>query len=73
VPLKAGRNEVVLESAAHLEVIRLAAYTLTLADLPASWRVAHQDGWYVVLETGDAGAALAPGGGSAGEPVSGPR
>jgi hypothetical protein len=51
VTLKAGRNEVVLDSAAQLEVIRLAAYSLTLADLPSSWRVAHEDGWYVVLDT----------------------
>ena len=35
VSLKAGRNEVRLESAAQLEVIRVAAYSLTLADLPA--------------------------------------
>jgi hypothetical protein len=36
----------------QLEVIRVAAYSLTMADLPASWRVAHEDGWYVVLDTG---------------------
>jgi hypothetical protein len=51
VSLKAGRNEVRLESAAQLEVIRVAAYSLSLADLPSSWKVAHQDGWYVVLDT----------------------
>jgi hypothetical protein len=55
VPLKAGSNTVRLESAAQLEVIRVAAYSLSRADLPASWRVAHEDGWYVVLDTrGDA-------------------
>jgi hypothetical protein len=51
VPLRAGRNEVRLGSTSQLEVIRVAAYSLTLADLPSSWRVAHQDGWYVVLDT----------------------
>ncbi|MFN8635461.1 MAG: hypothetical protein U0893_16570 [Chloroflexota bacterium] len=51
VALKAGRNEVRLESGAQLEVIRVAAYSLTAADLPASWRVAHDDGWYVVFDT----------------------
>jgi hypothetical protein len=60
VALKAGRNEIVLDSDAQLEVIRVAAYSLTLADLPASWRVAHDDGWYVVLDTrGDGGSAAA--------------
>jgi hypothetical protein len=55
VPLKAGRNTVRLESEAQLEVIRVAAFSLTQADLPASWRVAHDDGWYLVLDTqGDA-------------------
>lgn len=51
VALKAGPNEIVLDSAAQLEVIRVATYSLTLADLPSSWRVAHEDGWYVVLDT----------------------
>jgi hypothetical protein len=51
VTLKAGSNSIQLDSAAQLEVIRVAAYSLTLADLPASWRVAHEDGWYVVLDT----------------------
>jgi hypothetical protein len=51
VQLVAGRNEICLESAAQLEVIRVAAYSLSLADLPPSWRVAHEDGWYVVLDT----------------------
>ncbi len=51
VPLKAGTNTVRLESATQLEVIRVAAYSLTRADLPESWRVAHEDGWYVVLDT----------------------
>ena len=49
VPLRAGRNLVRLESAAQLEVIRFAAYTLALTDLPSEWRVAYEDGWYVVL------------------------
>jgi len=56
VSLKTGRNEVRLESAAQLEVIRVAAYSLTLADLPPTWRVAHEDGWYVVLDTRGAAA-----------------
>jgi hypothetical protein len=56
VALKAGRNEIRFESAAQLEVIRVAAYTLTLADLPASWHVAHEDGWYVVLDTQGGGS-----------------
>ena len=60
VSLKAGRNEVRLESASQLEVIRVAAYSLSLADLPSSWRMAHQDGWYVVLDTRGAAAATAP-------------
>jgi hypothetical protein len=51
VTVKAGHNEIRLESAAQMEVIRVAAYSLTLADLPSTWRVAHQDGWYVVLDT----------------------
>ncbi len=51
VSLKAGRNEIRLESATRLEVIRVAAYSLSLADLPSTWQVAHQDGWYVVLDT----------------------
>jgi hypothetical protein len=51
VQLKAGPNEIKLESAATLELIRIAAYSLTLADLPSTWRVAHDDGWYVVLDT----------------------
>lgn len=51
VPLRAGWNEVRLESDATLEVIRLTAYTLTLADLPPAWQLAHRDGWYVVLDT----------------------
>jgi hypothetical protein len=51
VPLRAGPNEVRLESAAQLEVIRFAAYTLTRADLPAEWQVAYEDDWYVVLRT----------------------
>jgi hypothetical protein len=51
VTLKAGRNVIQLDSTAQLEVIRVAAYSLALADLPPSWRVAHQDGWYVVLDT----------------------
>jgi hypothetical protein len=51
VLLRTGRNEVRLESTSQLEVIRVAAYALTLADLPSSWRVAHQDGWYVALDT----------------------
>jgi hypothetical protein len=55
VSLKAGRNEIVLDSTAQLEVIRVAAYSLTLADLPRGWRVAHDDGWYVVLDTRGAG------------------
>jgi hypothetical protein len=61
VTLNAGRNEVRLESASQLEVIRVAAYSLSLDDLPSSWRVVHQDGWYVVLDTrgGAEAAALA--------------
>lgn len=51
VPLKAGRNEVKLESAAELQLIRVGAYSLTTADLPASWRLAYEDGWYVVFDT----------------------
>jgi hypothetical protein len=51
VQFKAGRNEIRLDSSAQLEIIRVAAYSLTLADLPPSWRVAHDDGWYVVLDT----------------------
>jgi len=58
VPLRAGRNQIQLDSAAQLEVIRVAAYSLTQADLPPTWRVAHEDGWYVVLDTrGDQRAA----------------
>jgi hypothetical protein len=58
VPLKAGRNQIQLDSAAQLEVIRVAAYSLTLADLPPTWRVAHEDGWYMVLDTrGSSGPA----------------
>ncbi|MCC6179118.1 MAG: hypothetical protein IT305_27725 [Chloroflexi bacterium] len=49
VALHAGWNGVMLDSDARLEVIRFAAYTLTLADLPPEWRVAYDDGWYVVL------------------------
>jgi hypothetical protein len=52
VPLRAGRNVVRLESAAQLEVIRFAAYTLSLTDLPPDWTVAYEDGWYVVLSPG---------------------
>jgi hypothetical protein len=52
VPLRAGQNLVQLESASQLEVIRFAAYTLSLADLPSDWHVAYEDGWYVVLRTG---------------------
>ena len=51
VQLKAGQNEIRLESAAQMELIRVSAFSLTQADLPASWRVAHEDGWYVVLDT----------------------
>lgn len=51
VQLRAGRNEILLESAATLELIRVSAYSLTLADLPSTWRVAHDDGWYVVFDT----------------------
>jgi hypothetical protein len=51
VQLKAGRNQVRLESAATLEIIRVAAYSLTPSDLPPTWRVVHTDGWYVVLDT----------------------
>jgi hypothetical protein len=51
VALKSGRNEIRLDSQAQLEIIRVAAYTLTAADLPPSWRVAHEDGWYVVFDT----------------------
>ncbi len=53
VPLRAGPNQVRLESQAQLEVIRFAAYTLTAADLPPGWRTGHQDGWYVVLTRDD--------------------
>jgi hypothetical protein len=60
VQLAAGRNEVRLDSDAQLEVIRIAAYSLALADLPPTWRVAHEDGWYVVLDTrGQAATASA--------------
>lgn len=48
---RAGSNTVRLESAAQLEIVRAAAYSLTRADLPSTWRVAHEDGWYVVLDT----------------------
>ena len=51
VPLRAGWNVVSLESAAQLEVIRFSAFTLDRADIPAGWRVAYEDGWYVVFET----------------------
>jgi len=53
VPLSAGWNQVRLEAAAQLEVIRVAAYSLSLANLPPAWRVAYEDGWYVVLRTED--------------------
>jgi hypothetical protein len=60
VQLAAGRNEIHLDSDAQLEVIRIAAYSLALADLPPTWRVAHEDGWYVVLDTrGQAATASA--------------
>ncbi|MCC7370054.1 MAG: hypothetical protein IT306_16635 [Chloroflexi bacterium] len=58
VQLRAGRNEIRLESAATLELIRVTAYSLSLADLPSSWKVVHDDGWYVVLDT-RGGAATA--------------
>ncbi|MGE3913529.1 MAG: hypothetical protein AB7K36_29535 [Chloroflexota bacterium] len=51
IQLQAGTNTVTLDSAATLEIIRLAAYTLTTADLPPDWRIVHDDGWYVVMDT----------------------
>jgi hypothetical protein len=51
VQLRAGRNEIRLDSAATMELIRVAAYSLSLADLPSTWQVVHDDGWYVVLDT----------------------
>ena len=49
VPIKAGLNQVALEGAAALEVIRFAAYTLTRDDLPPAWELAYGDDWYVIL------------------------
>ena len=57
VPLRAGWNEVRFESAAQLEVIRFRAFTLDRTDLPAEWRLAYDDGWYVVIETRSDAAA----------------
>ncbi len=59
VQLKAGRNEIRIDSAATLEVIRVAVYSLLLADLPSTWKVVHDDGWYVVLDTQAAVAGAA--------------
>ncbi|MDP8923097.1 MAG: hypothetical protein M3O34_09520 [Chloroflexota bacterium] len=55
VPLRAGWNVVQLESAAQLEVIRFSAFTLDPADLPPEWRLAYDDGWYVVFQTREDG------------------
>jgi len=57
VPLRAGWNAVSFESAAQLEVIRFGAFALDRADLPPTWQIVHDDGWYAIFDTRPAGPA----------------
>jgi hypothetical protein len=49
VTLKSGANDIEIRAAQQVEVLRLTAYSLTLADIPADWSVAYEDAYYVVM------------------------
>jgi hypothetical protein len=57
VTLETGANDIEIRAAQQLEVLRLTAYSLTLADIPTDWSVAYDDAYYVVMSPASRTAA----------------